>query len=111
MGGTKYLKMLTDFFENEAIDFLLSQKQGTKYVTLYIMLCLKSLNTNGKLVCQVGEMLIPYNAEWIQKDCKYFSKNTIKSALELFKKLGLIRQEDEETLQLQLLFEKYNGKR
>lgn len=37
-------------------------------------------------------MLIPYNAEWIQKDCKYFSKNTIKSALELFKKLGLIRQ-------------------
>lgn len=56
-------------------------------------------------------MLIPYNAEWIQKDCKYFSKNTIKSALELFKKLGLIRQEDEETLQLQLLFEKYNGKR
>lgn len=47
MGGTKYLKMPTDFFENEAIDFLLSQKQGTKYVTLYIMLCLKSLNTNG----------------------------------------------------------------
>lgn len=111
MGGTKYLKMPTDFFENEAIVFLLSQKQGTKYATLYIMLCLKSLNTNGKLVCQVGEMLIPYNAEWIQKDCKYFSKNTIKSALELFKKLGLIRQEDEETLQLQLLFEKYNGKR
>ena len=56
-------------------------------------------------------MLIPYNVEWIQKDCKYFSKNTIKSVLELFKKLGLIRQEDEETLQLQLLFEKYNGKR
>lgn len=51
MGGTKYLKMPTDFFENEAIDFLLSQKQGTKYVTLYIMLCLKSLNTNGKLPC------------------------------------------------------------
>ena len=24
MGGTKYLKMPTDFFENEAIDFLLS---------------------------------------------------------------------------------------
>lgn len=56
-------------------------------------------------------MLIPYDVEWIQKDCKYFSKNTIKNALELFKKLGLIRQEDEETLQLQLLFEKYNGKR
>ena len=110
MGGTKYLKMPTDFFENEAIDFLLSQKQGTKYVTLYIMLCLKSLNTIGKLVCQVGEMLIPYNVEWIQKDCKYFSKNTIKSVLELFIKLGLIRQEDEETLQLQLLFEKYYGK-
>ena len=87
MGGMKYLKVPTDFFENEAIDFLLSQKQGTKYVTLYIMLCLKSLNTNGKLVCQVGEMLIPYDVEWIQKDCKYFSKNTIKNALELFKKL------------------------
>lgn len=28
MGGTKYLKMPTDFFENEAIDFLLSQKAG-----------------------------------------------------------------------------------
>ena len=81
MGGTKYLKMPTDFFENEAIDFLLSQKQGTKYVTLYIMLCLKSLNTNGKLVCQVGEMLIPYNAEWIQKDCKYFSKKYDKKRI------------------------------
>lgn len=46
-----------------------------------------------------------------RKIASIFLKNTIKNALELFKKLGLIRQEDEETLQLQLLFEKYNGKR
>lgn len=83
MGGAKYLKMPTDFFENDLIDYLLSQKQGTEYITLYIMLCLKSLNTNGRLERQIGEIIAPYSIDKIQRDCKYFSKDTIIEALEL----------------------------
>ena len=39
---------------------------------------------------QLGEMIIPYEIEKIQRDCKWFSIDTVRIALELYKKLGLI---------------------
>lgn len=35
-----WIKLKTDFFNSDEMDFLLSQKDGCKYIVLYQMLCL-----------------------------------------------------------------------
>lgn len=54
------------------------------------MLCLQTANNNGELASRLGEMLIPYDADKIVRDTKYFSRDTVIVAIELFKKLHLI---------------------
>ena len=88
-----WIKLRTSFLDSEKIDFLLSQKNGANYVVIYEMLCLKTINSDGELATQIGEMLIPFDAEKIQRDFKHFDLDTIRVALELFKKLGLIYEQ------------------
>lgn len=95
-----WIKLRTDFFNQETIDFLLSQKNGCEYVVLYQMLCLQTANTNGTLANQVGEVIIPYNIEKIVRDCKYFDYDTIVVALELYKQIGLIYIEEDGNLRI-----------
>ena len=89
-----WIKLKTDFFNLAEIDFLLSQKNGCQYIVLYQMLCLQTANNNGELASRLGEMLIPYDADKIARDTKYFSKDTVIVAMELFKKLNLIYTDD-----------------
>lgn len=95
-----WIKLKTDFFEQDAIDFLLSQTNGSDYIALYIKLCTMTANTNGKLATQIGEILIPYDAQKIARDTKYFSIDTVVVAMELFKKLGLIYESNDNVLQI-----------
>ena len=95
-----WIKLKTDFFEQDAIDFLLSQTNGSDYIALYIRLCTMTANTNGQLATQIGEILIPYDAQKIARDTKYFSVDTVIVALELFKKLGLIYESNDNVLQI-----------
>ena len=89
-----WIKLKTDFFhEDSPIDFLLSQPNGSEYVVLYIKLCLMTANGGGKLQKQIGEMIIPYDVDKITRDMKYFSRDTVIVALEMYKKLGLIYQD------------------
>lgn len=85
-----WIKLKTDFFSSDEMDFLLSQKDGCKYIVLYQMLCLQTANNNGELSSKVGEMIIPYKPEKIARDTKYFNIDTVIVALELFKQLHLI---------------------
>ena len=90
-----WIKLKDTFMTSDTVDFLMGQKNGANYVVLYQMLCLKTVNTNGELARKIGEIIIPYDAEKIQRDCKYFDIDTIRVALELYKQLGLIyKQED-----------------
>lgn len=89
-----WIKLKTDFFNLAEIDFLLSQKDGCRYIVLYQMLCLQTANNNGELVSRLGEMIVPYNPDKIARDTKYFSKDTVIVAMELFKKLNLIYTDD-----------------
>lgn len=93
-----WIKLKTNFFDLPTIDWIMSQNNGCEYIVLYQMLCLKTANTDGKLVSQIGEMLIPYDVEKIARDTKYFSNDTIRVALELFKSLGLIYVSDDNTM-------------
>ena len=93
-----WIKLKTNFFDLPTIDWIMSQNNGCEYIVLYQMLCLKTANTDGKLVSQIGEMLIPYDIEKIVRDTKYFSTDTVRVALDLFKNLGLIYVSDDNTM-------------
>ena len=94
-----WIKLRTDFFQEDSpIDFLMSQENGAQYVVLYQMLCLKTTNTNGHLSSQIGEMIIPYDIKKIVRDTKYFDVDTVTVALELFKNIGLIYQQEDGNL-------------
>lgn len=95
-----WIKLKTDFFNQETIDFLLSQENGCQYIVLYQMLCLNTANNNGEMATRIGEMIVPYDINKIVRDTKYFTFDTVAVALELFKKLGLIYQEDGEVLKI-----------
>lgn len=93
--GKKYfwIKLKTDFMTSDKVDYLMSQSNGAEYVVLYQMLCMKCINTDGLLARQIGEVIIPFDAEKIARDCKYFSIDTVKQAFQLFIQLGMIYQE------------------
>lgn len=95
-----WIKLKTNFFSREDIDFLLSQKNGCQYVVLYQMLCLQTANTNGEMINVLGEVIVPYDVNKIVRDTKYFDFDTVTVALELFKKLGLIYQEENGNLKI-----------
>lgn len=77
---------------------MMSQKDGANYVVLYQMLCLKTINTGGRFSRTIGEIVIPYDVSKIQRDCKWFSLDTIRVALELYKRFGLVYEEQDGTL-------------
>lgn len=83
---------------SDTIDYFMSQPDGANYVVLYQMLCLKTINTDGRLSRQIGEIIIPFDVEKIQRDCKWFSIDTIRVALNLYRQVGLIYEDVDGTL-------------
>lgn len=95
-----WIKLKTDFFSQETIDFLMSQPNGCQYVVLYQMLCLNTANNGGTLASEIGEMIVPYDVKKIVRDTKYFDFDTVTIALGLFKQLGLIYESNENLLKI-----------
>ena len=95
-----WLKLKDTFLTSDAVDFLMGQKNGANYVVLYQMLCLKTINTGGELSRKIGEIIIPFDIDKIQRDCKYFEKDTIIVALELYKQLELVYENKNGFLQI-----------
>lgn len=100
--GKRYywIKLKESFMVSETVDYLMSQEGGANYVVLYQMLCLKTINTGGRLARTIGEIVIPYDVEKIQRDCKWFSIDTVRIAMTLYRRLGLIYEEIDGTLVL-----------
>lgn len=104
-----WIKLREDLFKtDQAFDILLSEKNGAEYIVLYQMLCLKTINTEGRFETKIGEVIIPYNVEKIARDCRYFSVDTIKIALGLYMKLGLIYIETDGCIRISN-YDKYLG--
>lgn len=85
---------------SDTVDYFMSLANGANYVVLYQLLCLKTINTNGRLSRQIGEIIIPYDVEKIQRDTKWFTTETVRAALELYKKFGLIYEDIDGVLAL-----------
>lgn len=90
--GKKYywMKLKESFLKSDTVDFFMSLPDGAHYVILYQMLCLLTINTGGKLVRQIGEMVIKYDVGKIKRECKWFSEKTIRTALDYYKSFGLM---------------------
>lgn len=95
-----WIKLKNTFMTSDAVDFLMGQKDGANYVVLYQMLCLKTINTGGRLERHIGEVIIPYDEAKIQRDTKWFSIDTVRVALKLYQALGLIYTDQDGCLTL-----------
>ena len=84
------LKLKEDFFEEDTLAWLEEQTNGKEYCLFYLKLCLKSLKTNGILIRNVGQILIPYDVKKLGEITKT-DIDTVTVAMELFKKIGLIQ--------------------
>lgn len=85
-----WLKLKEDFFEEDTIEWLEEQPNGKEYCLFYLKLCLKSLKTEGLLVRNVGNLMIPYDPESLAK-LTNSNADTVKVAMDLFNKIGLIK--------------------
>lgn len=85
-----WLKLKSDFFDDDTIKFIEEQENGIKYSNFYLKLCLKSLKTDGKLIRLVGETLIPYDVNSLSK-LTGVDFDTVRSAMQLFESIGLIK--------------------
>lgn len=85
-----WLKLKEDFFDEDTIEWLEEQDNGKEYCLFYLKLCLKSLKSNGLLMRQVGDILIPYDVKKIAEITN--TEITIaQAALDLLKQIGYIQ--------------------
>lgn len=84
-----WLKLSSDFFEDDTIQFIEEQENGVLYSNFYLKLCLKSLKNDGKLMRLVGDTFIPYDAKSLSK-LTGVDIDTVRIAMDLFKRIGLI---------------------
>lgn len=86
-----WLQLKEDFFDNDAIEWLEEQKpNGKEYAYFYLKLCLKAVKSNGVLIRKVGDMLLPYDNKKLAEITK-MDFDTITVAMELLKKIGLVK--------------------
>lgn len=85
-----WLKLKSDFFDDDTIRFIEEQENGIKYSNFYLKLCLKSLKTDGKLIRLVGDTFIPYDVNSLSK-LTNVDIDTVRTAMQLFEQIGLIQ--------------------
>lgn len=96
-----YFKMNESFFRDPIYDYVMGLKDGPTFMSLYQYLCFLTLNSDGKLCTQVADMLIPWDCEKIQAKCMYYDLNTVRVAIDLFRKVGLLYELPDGILKLQ----------
>lgn len=98
--GKRYywMRLKESFMSSDTVDYFMEQPSGANYVVLYQMLCLKTINTAGRLERRIGDVYIPYDIPKIQRDTKWFSEDTIRVALGLYKSCGLIYEDKDGVL-------------
>lgn len=84
-----WLKLNEDFFSDDTIKYIREQENGDKYLIIYLILCLKSLRTDGIVIRIVGNTLVPYDTKSLAA-MTGSDFDTVRSAVDLFRKIGLV---------------------
>lgn len=85
-----WLKLKEDFFQEDTIQWIEEQQNGKNYCLFYLKLCLFSLKTDGLLIRNVGNMLIPYDIKKLGEKTNT-DVDTVRVAMEIFTKIGLVQ--------------------
>lgn len=98
--GKRYywLKLMHNFFEGDAISYLMDLPAGSNYIVLYLMLCLMTINTEGRLATRIGSISVRYDAAKLQREAKWFPLEFVSKALSIFTELGLVEQDKDGVL-------------
>lgn len=88
-----WLKLPEDFYDDDTIQWIEDQENGAAYVNFYLKLLLKSLSDDGRLIRYVGQRLIPYDVKSLSR-LTNTDTDTVRVALELFVKIGLVERLD-----------------
>lgn len=91
-----WLKLPEDFFNRDDIKIIKSQKNGPAYLVFYLTLLTKSIENSGDL--RFNE-LIPFNDEMLAT-ITGTDIDIVRTALKLFKQLGLLEIYDDNTLHM-----------
>lgn len=95
-----WIKIREEFYGSDEVDYMMALPSGSDYIVLYQLICLMSANTKGRLVRQLGEIMVPFDADKIHRDAKWFTKKFVSDALTLYKKLGLIYEDNDGVLEI-----------
>lgn len=88
-----WLKLPENFYDDDTIQWIEDQENGAAYVNFYLKLLLKSLSDDGKLIRYVGQRLMPYDVRSLAR-LTNTDTDTVRVALELFVKIGLVERLD-----------------
>lgn len=91
-----WLKLQADFFETEEVKIIESMPNGFIYSNFYLKLLCKSLKTEGRLMFK---NIIPYTPDMLA-NITGVSVDTVRVALDLFIKLGLMQKLDDGALHM-----------
>lgn len=89
-----WIKLGENFFNDDAMIWLESQKDGFKYQNLYLKLLLKTMNTGGKLAFNIGGKILPMSADDISLITR-LDVDTVIVGLAVLKELGLVESSDD----------------
>lgn len=85
-----WLKLKEDFFDEDAISWMLEQPKGKDYCIFYLKLCLMSLKKEGYLIRELNKTLcVPYDQGQLAR-LTMTDEDTVIVAMEILKKLELI---------------------
>lgn len=89
-----YLKLKENYFDDDAVVLLESMPGGEVYSNMLLKLYLKSLKFNGRLMLSED---VPYTAQMLSTVTRQ-SEETVKTALTIFTRLGLMQPLSDGTL-------------
>ena len=88
-----WIKLIQDCFNDDAMIWLETQKDGFKYQNLYLKLLLKTMNTGGKLAFNINGETLPMSVEDIAIITR-LDVDTVIVGMTLLKQLGLVSETD-----------------
>ena len=98
--GKRYywIKLKENFMNSDLVDHIMDQPHGADYILIYQMLCMKSINTNGRLELQLDGRRIPFTIDKLRRDFRWFNEKRIREALSILKEGHLIDIETDGTI-------------
>ena len=100
-----WIKLGKEFMYGDVMDYIMTCKDGSKYVLLFQYMCLMAINNAGRLSANINGTEVPYDADRIQRETRFFSISVVRSGLAVLQKVGLIAVDESGIISIQNLSE------